>query len=79
MAFGDHRKVTEKYARVFLQFTEDPVEDIRRCVFYNIAEYPELFTDFKAAFKAAANKAQNDDIVIVKEEATRAFAALTNG
>lgn len=76
MVFGDNRKVTEETARVFLKFAKDTDEDIRRSVFYDIAEYPDIFSDFKDVFKAAAKHAKNDSFEDVRNDAIRAFDAL---
>lgn len=76
MVFGDNQKLTEETARVFLKFAKDTDEDIRRSVFYDIAEYPDIFFDFKDEFKAAAKHAQNDTCKDVRNDAIRAFNAL---
>jgi hypothetical protein len=47
MVLGNNQKVTEETARVFLKFAKDPDEDIRSSIFWDIAEYPDIFSDFK--------------------------------
>lgn len=73
--FGDSRKVTEETAKVFLTFAQDPDEDIRWSVFYDMAEFPDIFSDFKEECIAAALHAKNDSVLEVRNEATRAFDA----
>ena len=76
MVFKDNRKVTKETARIFLKFAKDSDEDIRRSVFYDIAEFPDLFSDFKEEFKEAAKYAKNDCSTEVRNDAIRAFDAL---
>lgn len=77
MVFGNDRKITKESAKVFLKFAIDPDEDIRRSVFYDIAEYPDIFSNFKEEFKSAAQHAKNDSSFSVRDNATRAFDALS--
>ncbi len=74
--FDEERKITEETASVLLRYAKDIDEDIRRSVFYDIAEYPELFSDFKDEFKTAAEVAKNDSSLYVRSEAIRAFDSL---
>ena len=74
--FKNGRKVTQDYAEAFLRFTSDPDEDIRRSVFYDIAEHTEIFSDFKEVFLEAARQAQNDPSPDVQKEALKALNSL---
>jgi len=74
--FDDNQKITTECANIFLKFAKDPEEDIRLTVFYEIAEYPHIFSDFKEEFKAVAQYAKNDSSLEVRSNATRAFNAL---
>ena len=76
MFFGDGRKVAEETAKIFLKFAKDSDEDIRKSVFYDIAEFPDIFSNFKEEFKEAAEYAKNDSSLEVRNAATRAFHAL---
>ena len=76
MVFGDDRKITEETAKVFLNYAKDNDEDIRISVFYDIAEFPNLFSDFKEEFKTAAKYAKNDSSEEVRNYAAKAFDLL---
>lgn len=73
---GENCKITKETAEVFLKYIKDPDEDIRSSVFWDIAEYPDLFSDFKEEFKSAAKYAQNDASIEVRNEAIRVFDIL---
>lgn len=76
MVFGDGRKVTEETAKIFLKLAKDSDEDIRRSVFYDIAEFPDIFSSFIEEFKEAAEYAKNDSFLEVRNDAARAFDGL---
>lgn len=74
--FGDNRKLTKETAQVFLKYAKDPDEDIRRSVFYDVAEFPDIFSDFKEEFREMAKYAKNDPSIDVRNDAIRAFEVL---
>jgi len=74
--FNDERKITEETAKAFLKFTKDSDEDIRASIFYDIKEYPEMFSDYKSEFIAVAEYAKNDSSEDVRKYALSALEAL---
>lgn len=66
----------ETVANALLKFAKDTDDDIRLSVFYDVAEYPDLFTTYRDVFKQVANSAIKDPNKKVGERARRAFKTL---
>lgn len=76
MIYGDLRKLSKKDAEIFLKLAKDDDEDIKSCVFYEIADYPEIFSEYKAEFIYEAQKSSIDSNSELKKEGLRAIKAL---
>lgn len=76
MVYGDYRKLSKKDAEIFLKLAKDKDEDIRSCVFYDIADYPEIFSEYKTEFIFEAQGVLRNSNPELKREATRALKAL---
>lgn len=63
-------------AQALLRLAKDADEDIRWSVFYDISEYPELFSTFRDVFRQAVQDAQQDLDERVREQAWEASEAL---
>jgi hypothetical protein len=68
--------VSDEIANAFIKFTKDPSEEVSSSVFYDIAEYPKLFTNQRKLFLKAARFAFDDSSQEVKKEALRAYNSL---
>jgi len=66
-------------AHALLRLAKDADEDVRWSVFYDVAEYPELFSPFRDVFRQSAQDALQDLVQDVQEEARRALEALGQG
>lgn len=75
--YNEDDEIDATIAEALLKLARDVYLDIRWSVFYDIAEYPKLFTTFKNEFKAAAELAKQDPDETVREQAERALKQLS--
>jgi hypothetical protein len=76
MAYGADREIPDSVASALLSLAKDTDSDIRWSVFYDLAEFPDLFKAYRDAFKQAAHSAKQDPDRGVREQAGRAYDAL---
>ncbi len=63
-------------AKALLILAKDKDDDIRWSVFYDVAEFSDLFADYRDAFKQAAHSAKQDSAKNVREQANKAYKAI---
>lgn len=71
-----HEKMPKDIAETFIAFAKDKDPDIRLSVFYDMAEYPELFKEYQSDFLKVIIEAEIEVDIDVKKEIQRAHHSL---